>query len=91
MKHYKVSKPLNNSTVSKCMMKNGLKFSSNNNIRFKTLLLRSDLCGYNDAYIVVKGTITIEGDDDHKHEIKRWRLRIMLHLHHAYQKSITHL
>ena len=71
MKHYKVSKPLNNSTVSKCMMKNGLKFSSNNNIRFKTLLLRSDLCGYNDAYIVVKGTTTIEGDDDHKHEIKR--------------------
>ena len=50
---------------------NGLssgQFSSNNNIRFKTLMLRSDLYGYN---IAVKGTITIEGDDDHKHKIKR--------------------
>ena len=28
-------------------------------IRFKTSMLRSDLCDYSDAYIVVKGTITI--------------------------------
>ena len=27
-------------------------------IRIKTLMLRSDLCNYSDAYIVVKGTIT---------------------------------
>ena len=27
-------------------------------------MLRSDLCDYSDAYIVVKGTITDEGDDD---------------------------
>ena len=31
-------------------------------------MLRSDLYGYN---IAGKGTITIEGDDDHKHKIKR--------------------
>ena len=39
----------------------------NKNIRFKTLMLRSDLCNYySDAYIVVKGTIPVEGDDDDK-------------------------
>ena len=35
-------------------------------IRFKTTMFRSSLCDYADAYILVKGTITItgEGDDD---------------------------
>ena len=28
-------------------------------IRFKTSMLGSDLCDYSDAYIVVKGTITV--------------------------------
>ena len=28
------------------------------NIRFRTLMIRSDLCDYSDTYIVVKGTIT---------------------------------
>ena len=31
----------------------------NKQIRFKTSMLRSDLCDYSDAYIVVKGTITV--------------------------------
>ena len=37
-----------------------------NNIKFKTTMLRSNLCDYADAYILVKGTITITGagDDD---------------------------
>ena len=30
-------------------------------IRFKTSMLRSDLCDFSDAYIVVKGTIIVEG------------------------------
>ena len=36
------------------------------NITFKTTMLRSNLCDYADAYILVKGTITITGagDDD---------------------------
>ena len=29
-------------------------------------MLRSYLCGYNDVYIVVKGAITVEGNDDAK-------------------------
>ena len=32
---------------------------STKNVRFKTSMLRSDLWGYIDAYIVVKGTINL--------------------------------
>ena len=35
-----------------------------NNIKFKTTILRSNLCNYADAYILVKGTITITGQGD---------------------------
>ena len=38
----------------------------NRNIRFKILLSRSDLCDYSDAYIAVKGKITVERDNDDK-------------------------
>ena len=31
----------------------------NNQIRFKTSMLQSDLCDYSGAYIVVKGTINV--------------------------------
>ena len=34
-------------------------YSSNKQIRFKTSMLRSDLCDYSDAYILVKGKITV--------------------------------
>ena len=33
-------------------------------IKFKTTMLRSNLCDYADAYILVKGRITITGDGD---------------------------
>ena len=33
----------------------------NSQIKFKTTMLKSSLCDYSDAYILVKGTITIEG------------------------------
>ena len=36
-------------------------YSANSDIRFKTTILRSNLCDYADAYILVKGTITITG------------------------------
>ena len=35
------------------------RYKPNKQIRFKTSMLRSDLCDYSDAYIVVKGTITV--------------------------------
>ena len=36
-------------------------YNTNKQIRFKTSMLRSDLCDYSEAYIVVKGDITVEG------------------------------
>ena len=36
-------------------------YNENKSIRFKTLMLRSNLCDYSDAYILVKGTITVNG------------------------------
>ena len=37
---------------------------TNNDIKFKTTMLRSNLCDYADAYILVMGTITIIGAED---------------------------
>ena len=34
-------------------------YNENKSIRFKTSMLRSSLCDYSDAYILVKGTITV--------------------------------
>ena len=37
-------------------------------IRFKTSMLRSDLCDLSDAYIVVKGTITVADSNNDAHD-----------------------
>ena len=34
-------------------------YNENKSIRFKTPMLRSNLCDYSDAYILVKGTIMV--------------------------------
>ena len=39
-------------------------YNVNKEIRIKTSMLRSDLCDFSDAYIVVEGTITLEGDNN---------------------------
>ena len=65
--HYKISKLLNNSTVSKFSTKHWVEvndlssgqYSVNKNIRFKTSLSRWYLCDYSAAYIVVKGAIDL--------------------------------
>ena len=36
-------------------------FNTNSNISFKTTMIKSNLCHYSDAYILVKGRITITG------------------------------
>ena len=36
-------------------------YNVNNQIKFKTTMLKSSLCDYSDAYILVKGKITITG------------------------------
>ena len=38
-------------------------------------MLISDLCDYSDAYIVVKGTITVEGHNDDKEGNKEWTFK----------------
>ena len=40
--------------------------SASKNIRFKTSILRSNLCDYSYVYIVVKRTVTAEGNNDAK-------------------------
>ena len=71
MEQYKISKLLIDSTVSKIATKKWVEvndlstgqYSVNKNIRFKTSMIRLDLCDYSDAYLVVKGIITVEGND----------------------------
>ena len=37
-------------------------YNENKSIRFKTPMLRSDLCDYSDAYILINGIITVAGN-----------------------------
>ena len=39
-------------------------YNPNKEIRIKTSMLRSDLCDFNDVYIVVEGDMTLEGNND---------------------------
>ena len=41
-------------------------YSVNKEVRIKTSMLRSDLCDFSDAYIVVKGSITVVELDNAK-------------------------
>ena len=36
-------------------------YNTNSDIRFKTTMLKSSLCDFSDAYVLVKRTITIAG------------------------------
>ena len=38
-------------------------YNVNKQIKFKTSMLRCDLCDFSDAYIVVKGKITVSATD----------------------------
>ena len=38
-------------------------YNENKSIRFKTCMLRSDLCDYSDAYILINGIITVAGNN----------------------------
>ena len=57
---------------SKCRTRNWVEINdeprgtyTSNDIKFETTMLRSNLCDYADAYILVKGTTAITGDGDH--------------------------
>ena len=40
------------------------RYKPSKHLKFKTSMLRSDLCDYSDAYIVDKGTITVTDPND---------------------------
>ena len=79
MEHYKISRLLNDSIVPKFVTKRSIKlndlssgqYSVNKNIRFKTSILRSDLCEYSDAYTVVKGMISVTGTNSNNRRNKK--------------------
>ena len=72
MEYQKIANLLNNESYqpSKFRTRNWVKidddarseYSPNKQIRFKTALLRSSLCDYNDAYILVKGNMTVNNN-----------------------------
>ena len=49
----------------------GETYNTNKQIRFKTSLLRSDLCDFSDAYIVVKGIVTVSANERDRDEMNR--------------------
>ena len=69
MEHQKITNLLNNASnqPSKFTRKNWVEindesrggYNANSQIKFKTTMLQSILCYYSDAYILVKGTVTI--------------------------------
>ena len=71
MEYQKIANLLGNATnqPSKFKRRNQVEINdesrgtyTSNDIKFKTTMLRSNLCDYADAYILVNGRITITGD-----------------------------
>ena len=46
------------------------RYKPSKQIRFKTSMLRSDLCDYSDAYIVAKGTIAVTRPNNNAYDKK---------------------
>ena len=44
-------------------------YNENKSIRFKTPMLRSDLCDYADTYILVNGMITVAGNQPRDNQL----------------------
>ena len=56
------------------------RYKPSKQIRFKTSMLRSDLCDFSDAYIALKGTIIIKGGNNQDIKKRYLTLKTMLHL-----------
>ena len=76
MEHQKIANLLNESgQSSKFRTRNWVEINdesrgnyANSNVKFKTTMLRSNLCDYADSSILVKGTITITVTGDNAGE-----------------------
>ena len=69
-------------------------YNENKSIRFKTPMLRSNLCDYSDAYILIKGKIVVTAPEANNNvnniRDKRNRSLILKNnapLHHLYNKN----
>ena len=100
MEHYKISKLLNYSSVTKFLTKKWIKvndlsggqYSVNKNIRCKIPMLRSDLCDYSSAYIFVKGRISVAGTDNANRRNKKLTFKNNTPFRSCIsQNQITHL
>ena len=58
---------------NKCKV--GGQYSVNKSVRFETSMLRSDLYDYGDAYIAVKGRISVTGIDNANRRNKKLTLK----------------
>ena len=64
----------------------GSTYNTTNPIRFKTSMLRSDLCDYSDAYVWVKGTISVTNPNNNVNFDKRLTLKNNAPLFRVFQK-----
>ena len=67
--------------------------NTNSQIKFETSMLESSLCGYSDAYLHVKGTITTPDTGTvatSNNRNKNVIFKIVLHLLIAWMKEIIH-
>ena len=66
-------------------------YKSSKQIRFKTSVLKSELCDYSEAYITVKGKITVTGANN-----RDWKKRFLAFkgtapfISYIYQRSIMY-
>ena len=67
----------------------GGQYSVKKTIRFKSPMLKSELCVYGDAYIVVKGTIDLLAGAANDVGVNVLYSKIMPDLNCAYQKLLT--
>ena len=92
---------MNDSTASKFFTSkfievndlSGGQYSVNKNIGFKTRMLRSDLCDYIDAHILMKGTTIIKGilNADTRSENLTFKNKAPFISYHAHRKLLTYL
>ena len=54
-------------------------------------MFRSDLCDYSDTYIVIKGGITVEGDNGAKKRNKKLIFKKNAPFRSFISRSVTHL
>ena len=72
--HDKVTKFITKKWIE-VQSQSGNTYNTSKPIRFKTSMLRSDLCDYSDAYVWVKGTITVTDPNNYANFDRRLTLK----------------